>query len=856
MAEGHVSNNNGLATFLRSLGQPDHPPLEDFTSPLPLDDVAFHDFAFYEFLLDLPDRRLNLQAQLSDAAVAYLDYLETTGIAANGLDFLATLLEQLENAIRQAAEAGRWVRGLTDDEVEWFVNNFVGELYTNFVDFLEWLLSVAMIDVHNASSWLYEHILAIMQMFESPGTLYADFVLRSLRFNIGSPSPTVEQALAPHPFETFARNAVNVGLRVVYRQYWRPMGVQTGEIVKTIPLGPGETRKVSYKIVRRQKRVSTLDSVRESESTSEQSDSTKDSSEIVAEWSKDRTEAGKVGASAGFLGFGASSEYSDSTTTKNSSKDTASHLSEAMQKTASKMRQETKVTVSTEQEATFEQESAAEIKNPNNEVPLTYVYHKIQQQYEVRTVLAEVRGVIFVPETVPLPAEINEAWVRRHDWIIAEALRDESFRQSLNELIQEAEEGSLLTDPTKDPFENAVEEAKSKFAQFEHVGPGGPSNGGLSIPDIYGEPLRRYYEYRRDQSARERANALRRVKRERLFQHIRDNILHYCRAIWTREDPDQRLLRYKKEGRVVPVEWRSAEPFRLLRVGDPPPSGPYEPIGYKPLYDVIDPTGPVGYVGNFAVYDVRPTGQAWRAVLPEQEEPVFGELVPTVRMTEDGYWVVNLSVVLAMMRAKYADPQKPWKLRDPALDAFVDEVDRYYPAGNLLTLDLDDDEVREFVSLLPRANADKKLIDDNGLVIRDSQRRISQIKREDWIEYLYCRNGTRRFLVDSNNLYLSLFTGAGAALEPFKRAHRYLDVLKVAEELETMKAKNKMRDNLADRPHRFDPDIDKVVIVDGAVRGLAEAIAGNESSHIGGVGSPSTSAPSRTVTDEAVSAPG
>ena len=55
------------------------------------------------------------------------------------------------------------------------------------------------------------------------------------------------------------------------------------------------------------------------------------------------------------------------------------------------------------------------------------------------------------------------------------------------------------------------------------------------------------------------------------------------------------------------------------------------------------------------------------------------------------------------------------------------------------------------------------------------------VSAEDWGMYQYRKNGTRRFLVDSNNLYISIRTGEGVALEPFKRAHRYVDVLKAFE---------------------------------------------------------------------------
>src|SRR5262245_46933001 len=60
-------------------------------------------------------------------------------------------------------------------------------------------------------------------------------------------------------FEVFPSCSVNIGLRLVYRQDWRLLGTQPGEIVRTIPLGPSQTERVTTKIVRRHKRTTGLE---------------------------------------------------------------------------------------------------------------------------------------------------------------------------------------------------------------------------------------------------------------------------------------------------------------------------------------------------------------------------------------------------------------------------------------------------------------------------------------------------------------------------------------------------------------------------------------------------------------------
>lgn len=222
----------------------------------------------------------------------------------------------------------------------------------------------------------------------------------------------------------------------------------------------------------------------------------------------------------------------------------------------------------------------------------------LQRQYEVHTYLAEVRNVVFVAERVPPPPEIDADWVRRHDWIIARALKASSFRPALQELTQDTEDVDPLEGAGDDPYREMVDAARDNFASFETAG-AGQGQGGLSLPDIYAEPQRQYDSHLREGAAR--ANRLREIRRRRLFDHIRDNILHYCQAIWAAENPQQRLLRYRKEGRAVPVQWQGT----LLSAATDLSGleeGAFETLAPNgvtvPVVDLLDPTGPIGFTGN------------------------------------------------------------------------------------------------------------------------------------------------------------------------------------------------------------------------------------------------------------------
>jgi hypothetical protein len=847
MANGDQNNQNGeraeLRDFTEQLSQvsPRFEPVA--LSQRALDNVSVHDFAFYEYLF--PTEQGYRRGGLSDHGLKFIQNWEQQNLLPPQVTaWLAEMLAQVENTTRSAIytySSPDWdpdtiftlvcdafYADVAAPDIEVMLAAYswasVNGLFFHFVEFLDnLLLSYVRWGLPRAfpsflgfwQQWgnFFRHIYPSWVRYVQfdpgeavpnppPGTATMDLT------SVLQQAQGIQLQQASYDFEVFPHRSVNVGLRLVYRQEWKPLGIQKGEIVRTVPLGPGQRQRVSTKIVRRRKTTSSMESVTARETTTETTDSAKDSSDIVAEaaesfnWKVDAELHGGVP----FLGGSVSTSFSGSEDSK--SKQTASRLSEAMRKSASKVRSETKVTVSVETEETFESEFASEIQNPNNEMAISYEFHTVQQQYQVFTSLAEVQSVIFVGEYLPGPTEITEAWIRRHDWIIAKYLKDESYRTTLNELIQDEAE----VDPRdglvgEDPFERMASKASEKFATFSSLGSGG-TGPGLSIPDIYAEPQRIYQQELRERAERTRANKLRATQRSRLLDHIRQNILYYCRAIWMQEDPDQRILRYKKEGRRVPVEWTTSDKPRLvLQVGGQNHLvDELRPTGRTaPLWEVIDPTGPIAYIANYAVFGVRPLPEEF----PDQQAPYYLQF-PGVLRPRQKRTILDLNAMLATLRAPY---ERGGVLHDPALTFFEQEAKRMSDEERHT---VDDLVVLDFVSYLPELEA--KLVEYQGnpprpRVLRGEKGLNYQITEDEWAQYLYRKNGTRRFLVDSNNLYLSLRTGEGAALEPFKRAHRYIDVLKASEELTAMGLKNVRRRQHMGDAQVYDPDVEKVVVV-------------------------------------------
>jgi hypothetical protein len=93
------------------------------------------------------------------------------------------------------------------------------------------------------------------------------------------------------------------------------------------------------------------------------------------------------------------------------------------------------------------------------------------------------------------------------------------------------------------------------------------------------------------------------------------------------------------------------------------------------------------------------------------------------------------------------------------------------------------------------------------------------LMRANYHVYWLRRENTTHILVDTNNLILNLDTGKGSILEDFKRAHRYLDVAKAAQEVER-------RRKLVETGNLAQPEVERVIITHGDPGEVAAITAG------------------------------
>jgi len=93
--------------------------------------------------------------------------------------------------------------------------------------------------------------------------------------------------------------------------------------------------------------------------------------------------------------------------------------------------------------------------------------------------------------------------------------------------------------------------------------------------------------------------------------------------------------------------------------------------------------------------------------------------------------------------------------------------------------------------------------------------------RQAYHRYLALRETGRVVALDTANLVIDIETGAAVALEPFKRLHRYLDVLKAQEEYRRGQLDNARREALLGAGRLGDPDIEHLTVVDPAAAAFA-----------------------------------
>ena len=602
-----------------------------------------------------------------------------------------------------------------------------------------------------------------------------------------------ERLKEAYNFHVFAKDFINYGLLINYRQEWKPIQYQVGDLVTTIPLAPKETRKYTKKRVikksRQEKEVENALQIRKEES----SNTSRIDSEVIRKANnktnfKITAEAsGSIGLASGSstAEFGADAERSSSRTKKT--------FRESVVKAAQEFKQEHKLEIETKQSEEFETTESGEITNPNDELTVTYLFYELQRIFEISEKIHQLTPVILVANEVPAPNEIDEDWLIAHDWIIRRVILDDSFVPALNLLSESllGNEISLAVLRTNvDQQTKIAQEIKNQVVFKE-----GSLAAGIADDDERQAAESELNRFRSELTAaisavQEATNQYtqaikdhfdRQAEITRLRIHIKDNIIYYMKAIWDHEPTDQRFFRlYHIEVPVIGTPTGST----TITVGSfdtgstgvfggvgnigIPGTSPFGstveagteiaipasiPITRKKLVEVADLENLLGYKGNYMIFPLKKNNYLTTYMMQPYIDEVMGRIV-------------------------LKDPDSFGNLTSAELIELFKCVYKKYPEGFT-------DEVKAKV----REELSKKL---------SSPRKEKEI-----------------IIVPSDSLYIESLPGSHPILEDFKLIHRAIDVKKVQAEVRHAELENLRLAARLLEGEREDPDVDKKIIIKG-----------------------------------------
>jgi hypothetical protein len=643
----------------------------------------------------------------------------------------------------------------------------------------------------------------------------------------------------PYRFDVFVAGTINYGLLLTYRQEWSPVTYQVGRLVETMPLAPGETReftvKRTTKDTRRNRRLD--------KSMREQSSESSTTSRIEAEAAETASQAinNRIGTEGSFnIGIGeigVNSEFSQNFTQE--SRRLQKSFAEIARKAADKVRSELELTIESETETLRETNSKHTIANPNNEITVTYLLYELERRYQVASRLHRAQPVVLVALDMPRPDEISEGWLLEHAWILRSVLIDPSLARALDYLEEGRTGDSLdlelrrstyltqkrLAEELSREYSGLADQARSRrdeivrYLRGEGEAAAGEADtgqrvaaaifsGGLS--ELFGgggsgsdemlearrkasEKALEYLEAQIEtrgralaeaqaalqESTRAFGDALKR-KGERdtsiaqLQLHIRANVYHYMHQIWLRRHPDDRFFSLYN----VEVPFFAPEPgayaLRAAAAGE------------------IDEEVP----------GARRAGTPYILEYAPPRPPASAEAIPRRRLVE----IADLDRPLGF-RGNYAIfPLRGCsQLTDAMLHPYFDD---YYGVRDPAT-------GRRYTGHELLAYAREVWSDPDVALSEDDRRRLATLIVDAMLEF---PDAVQEVVLPTGRLFMDALKGDQTLLEPFKLAHRGLDVMKVEEEIRARRVDTLRRAaRISGEDLDVDPsDVDKYVIVKGA----------------------------------------
>ena len=243
----------------------------------------------------------------------------------------------------------------------------------------------------------------------------------------------------PYRFTIYAANdterSVNFGAVVTYRQRWMPVAYQPGKLVKTVPLAPKEVRRFTKKSVVKQSRAEKEVASSLHSRKTEITETTRVETAIV-EKAQNKTNfqmSAKGGLKVAGIGE-ASATAGASHSAATESHETKKAFREAVVKATEEYKSERSIEVNVTDSYETQSEESGEISNPNDEIPVTYLFYELQRRFTVSEQIHRLTPVVLVAQEFPNPADIDEDWIVAHDWILRRVILDDTFVPAMDYL--------------------------------------------------------------------------------------------------------------------------------------------------------------------------------------------------------------------------------------------------------------------------------------------------------------------------------------------------------------------------------------------------------------------------------------
>jgi hypothetical protein len=642
-----------------------------------------------------------------------------------------------------------------------------------------------------------------------------------------------------YKFDVFVPASINYGLLLNYRQKWQPQSYQVGNLVKTIPLGPGETRKYTTKtIVKKSRNAKELDdSLRSRKEDSSRTQHT--DAEIFANASQKTDFAANA---SGTFKIGVYDVHADSHVGGDQSaesKNTKRDQRESVIKSAQEYRDQHRLEVTTDETSENEVTSSSEIRNPNDELTVTYLFYELQRRYLVSESLHAATPVILVANDVPAPHEIDEAWLVRYDWILKRVMLDDSFLPALaylgsefagqetaliilemqvqhqKAIVDQLSRQVMLANQTLNAATTGVTNAEdwslndqrnqeySSFVKgfFDPLGIGkagsvDDGNSDRARIDFANEALQRAQAKVNDLNSQLRteltalqaavdkytAGATRHYAMEaqidRLRLHVKDNIIYYMQAIWSHEPADQRY-------------------FRLYNIDVP----------------VFEGDGTVTAESVSAQSDTARSTKAFLSAAYKRDKTVTANM-PKPALSYDTKKLHQVADIDSLIGFKGNYMMFPLTDFDNYMAWYlIHNYVEFDPTAGLMVSDPDPDSDATPAAL------------EEAMKLIHAQDPASFAANETQFEEAMLRllsdQAEQMVIVPSDQLYIEALPGTHPILEDFKLIHRALDVKKVQAEVRHAELENlRLAARLASGEYG-DPDVEKKIVIEGNTEKVA-----------------------------------